>query len=135
MAREIVERGWTPDLVLCSPARRTQETFRKLLEEADNVQMRLEDSLYGAAAQGLMNLLHDLGDGPRSVMIIGHNPGLETLASRLAATSSDTDLTWRLEEKYPTAAIAVFDVPATSWAELAVSRVQLVDFVRPRDLE
>jgi len=57
------------------------------------------------------------------------------LAARLAATSGDAGLLRRLEEKFPTAAIAVFDAVVASWAELAVHRVRLVDFVRPRDLK
>ena len=65
-------------------------------------------------------------------MLIGHNPGLQDLAlalARLPRTVSE------LAAKFPTAALATFDVPISTWRELDHRTAEIVDFVRPRDLE
>ena len=124
--------GIRPDLVLCSPARRTRETLERV-EAAFGVRVetRLEERLYGASEAELLARLGALPEGVDSVMVIGHNPGLEQLALALAFEGAGLA---RMREKYPTAALATIDLPADNWSAIERGSGELVTYVRPRDL-
>jgi phosphohistidine phosphatase len=132
MAGHLEDEGIRPDLVLCSPARRTRETLERI-EDAlgDGIEARFEDALYGATEATLLRCLNALPDEVDSVMLIGHNPGLEDLALALASEGAELD---RLREKFPTAALATIDLPADRWRAVERGMGELVAFVRPRDL-
>jgi phosphohistidine phosphatase len=121
-----------PDLVLCSPARRTRETLERV-EGAfgDRVEARFDEALYGASAPELLARLKALPQEVGSVMLIGHNPGLEELALALA---SDGEGLARMREKYPTAALATIELHAERWSAIERGSGKLVGYVRPRDL-
>ena len=89
-------------------------------------------------------LIPEVGlDGQRkllaaSVLVIGHNPGLEMLAFRLTdprAKGTDSEALERMKGKFPTAGLAILELPARSWHALEPASCRLIGFVRPRDLE
>jgi len=127
VARHLREERISPQLVLCSPARRTRETL-ELVDPTGEV--RIEDELYGASANGLLGRLQDVPDGVDAVMVIGHNPAIEELALSLAAGGERRA---DMERKFPTAALATLAVP-DSWEELNPGSAELVDFVAPKEL-
>jgi phosphohistidine phosphatase len=133
IADHLEAEGIRPDLVLCSPARRTRETLERV-ETAlgDRVEVRFEEALYGASGVELLARLRALPPEPSSVMLIGHNPGLEDLALALASTG---DGLARMREKYPTGALATIDLPADEWDAIEADTGELVAYVRPRDLD
>ena len=94
--------------------------------------MELESGLYGATEDSLLQRLHGLPDDVESVMLIGHNPGLQDLALLLAGNG---DRRADLEEKYPTAALATLEFGGAGWPELAPGAATLTEYVRPRELE
>ena len=118
--------------MLCSSARRTQETLELITPALGPTAVVLvERGLYGASAGELLGRVHDVSAVPfRSVMVIGHNPGLEDLAATLAGTGDALD---RMAMKFPTAALAVLTVP-TAWRDLAPGAATLTAYVVPRDL-
>jgi phosphohistidine phosphatase len=132
MARHLETDRIRPDLVLCSPARRTRETLERI-EGAfgDRVETRVEDPLYGAGEAKLLACLQALPEEVASVMLIGHNPGIEELALALASEGAELA---RMREKYPTAALATIDLPADRWDAIERGSGELVGFVRPKDL-
>jgi phosphohistidine phosphatase len=133
MAAHLQAEGVRPDLVLCSPARRTRETLERIEGAFGGpVEASFEDALYGAGEAELLARLEALPQEVGSVMLIGHNPGLEELA--LALASKGTGLA-RLREKYPTAALATIDLPAERWSAIERGSGELVGYIRPRDLE
>ena len=70
-------------------------------------------------------------------MVVGHNPGLEDLATKLAREPVRRKERARrdvLEEKFPTAALAVLDFDVDKWRDIRTGEGALVDFVRPKDL-
>jgi phosphohistidine phosphatase len=85
MAEHLRRKGIAPELVLCSPATRTRETLARiepgLGEKAD---VRIDSELYAASAAALLEVLHEVPDEIESVMLIGHNPGIQDLALSLA---------------------------------------------------
>jgi phosphohistidine phosphatase len=121
-----------PDLVLCSPALRTRETLQRVAGAfGDRVEARFDEALYGASEPELLARLKALPEEVGSVMLIGHNPGLEELALALA---SDGEGLARMRAKYPTAALATIDLPAERWSVIERGSGELVGYVRPRDL-
>jgi phosphohistidine phosphatase len=131
MAGHLRDAGIAPDLVLCSPARRARDTLKRIssaLPKATEVQ--IEDGLYGAGHEELLDRLRKLPDDVSSVMLVGHNPGLEDLAMALVAPGSHD----RLQEKFPTGALATLSIPGESWMALEEGGAELVDFVIPKAL-
>jgi phosphohistidine phosphatase len=133
VARHLEQERIRPDLVLCSPARRTRETLERVEGAFGNrVEARLDEALYGASESKLLGCLKALPREVGSVMLIGHNPGLGELALALA---SEGALLACLREKYPTGALATIDLPAERWGAIERGSGELVGYVRPRDLE
>ncbi len=121
------------DLVLCSSAQRTRETLELVLDElAVRPHSSIEDELYAASKEELLDCLRHLAEGIGNVLLIGHNPGLHELAVALADTNSTG---FRLLEggKFPTAARASFRIP-DPWSALGCSRYELVDYVTVESL-
>jgi phosphohistidine phosphatase len=129
MRKAMIDLGLTPDLVLVSPSRRTQETLAALEPWDDTPLVEQVDALYLASAQQLLAVLRDVHETVRSVMLIAHNPGMQELAVSLTGGSHD-----RLNAGFPTAALAEFAV-ATQWQQLAAAGARLVRFLTPSDLQ
>jgi phosphohistidine phosphatase len=132
MSEHLVRSGVEPGLVLCSPAVRTRETLERLGGALGSpVSVQYAEELYAASWTDLLERLHDVPETVASVMLIGHNPGLEDLA--LALASSGPELA-RLEAKFPTGALATLTATAT-WQELSEGDAVLTAFVVPRELD
>jgi phosphohistidine phosphatase len=132
IARHLRDQAIEPDLVLCSSARRARETLDRLEKALGASSVQVEDELYAASATQLLDRVREVPDGVESVMLIGHNPGLQELALDLARPSPTAG---ELAAKYPTAALAMLELGASSWRELDHGSAELVALVRPRDLE
>ncbi len=136
MRGAMLDLGLAPDLVLVSSARRTLQTLQ-LLEPWDQTPLiEVIDTLYLADLDTLLSVLHAVPDTLRSVMLIGHNPGMHELALHMigvgSLTQGNPDIR-RLAEGYPTGALCEFTVPG-SWANLAAGSARLQRFLAPRDL-
>jgi phosphohistidine phosphatase len=131
MAENLRRKGIMPELVLCSPSRRTRQTLKRLApvlgKDAD---VQIEPELYAASARELIEVLQGVPDEVESVMLIGHNPGLQDLALSLASAGSEIP---RLRSKFPTAALATLEFKGT-WRKLAPGSAELVSFVKPKEL-
>lgn len=127
--------GHAPDHVLCSTARRTQETWRLAEGElGSRPHVKFERAVYGATASTLLELLRRLPSAARTVALVGHDPGIPDLALELAAPDpADAAALERMRAKFPTAAIAVLDVNGP-WSELAPGSARLASFVIPREM-
>ncbi len=124
--------GLKPDLVLCSPAARTRRTWALVSTcLASDIKIETPDDLYLADASVLRELIQAVPAEVRTLMLIGHNPGMGTLAVSLAAQGAAPELR-ALAEKYPTGALTEYLCDAEEWSQ--VERGRLVRFVRPRDL-
>ncbi|WP_255448451.1 histidine phosphatase family protein [Telmatospirillum sp. J64-1] len=136
MARYIDRNRIRPALILCSGAQRTRETLAAVKTVLPETEILIEDRLYEAAWSDLLDRLSDLPQAVDSVMLIGHNPGIERLASSLA-NSRDSDKTAlaTLREKYPSGALSVLELPIATWRDVKPGCARLASFVRPRDLE
>jgi phosphohistidine phosphatase len=123
-----------PALVLCSSARRAQDTLEPVRSRLpDGTEVLIEDELYGAPAEELLARLRRIPEATPSVLLVGHNPGLEDLVTALGQ-DGDPGLIARVEAKFPTAALATltFDGP---WNDLGSGPATLEAYVVPGDLE
>ncbi len=128
--------GLVPDLVLVSTARRTQDTMKLLRPWERPPIVDATDALYLASAARILELLRKVADPVRSVLVIGHNPGLQELAMLLvgadAKVAGGKDAR-RLAKTFPTGALAEFALSAP-WSRIGEGAGQLTRFVTPREL-
>jgi phosphohistidine phosphatase len=126
--------GLAPDLVLVSPARRTQETLAGLEPWDDTPLIEPMEALYLASARDLLSVLRGVNETVRSVLLIGHNPGMHELAVMLRAPSGDPGaMAERVAGGFPTGALAEFAI-AGPWELLDAGGGRLVRFLTRRDL-
>ncbi|MDX3539179.1 histidine phosphatase family protein [Streptomyces sp. MB09-01] len=109
--RWLAESGFELHLVLCSPARRTRETWELIAPALPDVPPVVYDErLYNAARDTLAAVLAEQGAGLSHVMLVGHNTGIHELATSLCGTGPP-DLLERLSEDLPTSGVVVVDLP------------------------
>ena len=123
-----------PAMVLCSAARRARETLEPIRARLpDSTGVAFEEDLYGSPAPLLLARLRLVPEETPSVLLVGHNPGLEDLVRGLGR-GGDPGLIARLHTKFPTGALATvaFDGP---WTGLGSGPATLEAFVVPGDLE
>lgn len=85
VGRELARRGLQPDLVLSSDSTRTRETTALICAELPREpEVRYLAELYSVSSDGLIETVETYGFDAAIVLIVGHNPGLEQLASRVA---------------------------------------------------
>jgi phosphohistidine phosphatase len=133
IAKHLARLRIQPELVLCSTAERTRETL-ELVRPAFSTTgtVMLEDELYAASSDELLERIRIVREDVASVMLIGHNPGLQDLALVLASAGADLE---RLETKFPTAALATLTLANTAWSELSGADALLAAFVVPKQLD
>jgi phosphohistidine phosphatase len=120
------------DAVLGSTARRVAETIDGVLEAVPAAPPELSRARYLAGSDALLDDLRDVDDAVRTVLVCGHNPGTHQLVLELAGRSGGRTLRSRVEQRFPTAALAVLDV-AGPWRRLAPGGGTLVGFHIPKD--
>jgi phosphohistidine phosphatase len=133
LRRHVAGAHLAPDLVLCSTARRAVDTWEGIAPACPpGTPVEFDPELYGANAGDLLRRLRQLPAATRCVLVVGHNPGLEDLATGLAG-SGPADLMGRLHTKFPTGALVTLAVPG-SWAGLRWNSAALAGYVVPREL-
>lgn len=133
LERHVRAMNLAPDLVLCSPAARAVQTWDGVAPGLPpGTPVELDEAVYNAGAGDLLGRLRRLSHEIDSVLVLGHNPGLEDLALGLVG-AGDPRLRMRLETKFPTGALASLEV-AARWPDLRWGTATLVDYVVPRDL-
>jgi phosphohistidine phosphatase len=130
--RWLAEHGYVPDAVVCSTALRARQTWElaaaELLEASGAApRARFEPRVYDATVLGLLMLVREFDEDQRTVLIVGHNPGLAELAVGLADPPPTPP------PAFPTAAVAVLGVPGP-WAEAGPARARLLAFAAPADM-
>lgn len=128
LGRWMAENGYLPDQVLCSSARRTRETWERLSRHLPETAVEFDKGLYLAGPAAMRGRL-DHASG-KTVMVIGHNPGVGDFAAQMASKPPAHPKF----EQYPTGATLVLDFDAVDWAAISPRRGAVVDFIVPRDL-
>ena len=120
--------------MLCSPARRTRETWEIAARELPKTETRFLDALYDFGdGSALLKAIRKHGGRCARLLLVTHNPATQNLALSLAG-SGEKALLRQMAEKYPTAGLAVLTFPGEDWAATAEGTGRLDAFIRPRDL-
>lgn len=134
IARYLEKKNMTPDLILCSAARRTRQTLKYLRETIKlECEIQFLEELYLISQKGLLHIIKALPKNKQNVLIIGHNPTLHTLSLDLIKTANPKDLR-ALSEKFPTAGLSVFHFEASTWADVSLQSGTLKHFITPKML-
>jgi phosphohistidine phosphatase len=136
MGRHMREQGLAFDRIVASPAVRVIETLEAMF---DGYGKRLtpvwDRRIYLASAATLLEVVQDTPDAVGSLLLVGHNPGLEDLVLALVPDAADDIARVAVEEKYPTASLAQIDFDQAHWDNVGPRDGKLGRFVRPRDLD
>ena len=137
---EMAARGFVPDFVLVSTAERTRQTWALIAPELGAVAKPVEfqPHLYLASASRLLETIRKLDRDSRTLLIVGHNPGLEDLAARLSAKHQSPEAARamaRLKTKFPTCALAALSFEIDAWTELRPASGALIALMTPSSLE
>ena len=135
IARFMRAEGLIPGAVFCSAARRAFETWALVASGLDaEIPVETRHDLYHGAPDDLLEVLRGAPDAAASALLVGHSPGIEALAFKLAGPGSDEQAVERLCEKFPTAGLAVIAFDGDAWRDIGARRGALTHLVRPRDL-
>src|SRR5262249_13060434 len=127
MGRLLVDRALHPDLIITSTARRAVATARAVADAlATPARIVERRDLYLAEPSVYVDRLRELDHEFERVLVVGHNPGIEQLVGILTAS----------DNRMPTAAIAVIELPIDTWAALGhATRGKLRARYKPKDLD
>jgi len=136
IGRYMRDQALSFDAVIASPAIRVTET----LQEVETVyglglSPNWDKRLYLATADELLDAVHRAPVEAGTILLVGHNPGLEQLVLRLVPPRAEGDARGEVEIKYPTASLAEMAFAVDRWDQVADGGGDLVRFVRPRDLD
>jgi phosphohistidine phosphatase len=125
MGRLLVEEGLVPELILSSTAERARATAELVADEcAPPPPIDYLPSLYGADPLTYLEAAGDAGGDLERIMVVGHNPGIESLVSLLTGAY----------ERMPTAALACIELGISSWGEAIDAKGSLAGLWRPKEL-
>ncbi|TDD58454.1 phosphoglycolate phosphatase [Kribbella antibiotica] len=129
--RYLVAQGIEADLVLCSPSQRTRETWQYAAEAgATATDVWYDRRIYSAGTDELLVVLQDVPPEARTVIMVGHAPGIPWLADELALDGTSPERV-QLTQKYPTSGLTVLHFTCR-WPDLAADDADLVSYVVPR---
>jgi len=136
MGRHILDHGVRWQRVLASPAVRAAQTI-EIAEAAagEGVPVEWDRRIYLASSRILADVLREQSDRIASLLMVGHNPGLEDLIFDLVPDDGSCPLRACVEEKFPTATYAILELDIARWADLDDGCAKLVHLMRPRDLD
>lgn len=127
------------DAIVASPAARVKDTFVKFMESyGAHREPAWDQRLYLASAAMIADVIAEADDAADTLLLIGHNPGLEDFILGHVADDGQSPLRDDIAEKFPTAAMAVVDFAIDHWRDLIDGDTEsghLRRFMRPRDLD
>ena len=125
MAARFTQRAGVLDAIVCSPARRTEDTARLFAEQigltTDRVSCNSE--LYFAGAPMLLRAVSLFDDTWQAAMLVGHNPAITDFVNSLAVLEIDS---------VPTAGLLQFELDVARWSEVTLGAAQLIEFDFPK---
>ncbi|MBK6011265.1 histidine phosphatase family protein [Streptomyces sp. MBT53] len=128
----LAETDSLPDLALCSTAVRARRTWELASAEwGTPPPVRYEPRLYAADVADLLDAVHQVPHEVETLLVVGHNPGLEELVLELAGDGLDDTLD-EVRVKFPTSAIAVLAWHGRTWQDLAPGTALLTGLTVPR---
>lgn len=124
MAKILAERGFKPDLIISSTAKRARQTAKFFRKEygIKKDEMQIEPLIYGGDEQAIFDILRKLPDTMDTVFLFGHNPTM----NYLAALFSEDHI------HVPTCGILVVELNISSWKDVQPDHTALKHFIYPK---
>lgn len=136
MGQHMRDRGLSWDHAIASPAARVVETLEQVsVGYGRTIEPEWDRRAYLASASMLLDLIHAAPTEADTLLVTGHNPGLEELVLMLVPDRSGDGLRDEVEMKFPTASLAVITCDGDTWAAVMSGKCTLAAFTRPRDLD
>ncbi|NBR30958.1 MAG: histidine phosphatase family protein [Sphingomonadaceae bacterium] len=136
IGKYLAGKGWRFDYVISSPAVRCTETLDVLWEGYGEIlHPNWDRRIYLASGATLLDVVQDLPDTVSSVLMCGHNPGLEDLILMLVPDQKGDALRDAVEQKLPTASVAELQFDTDHWADVQSNTARFTRLIRPRDLD
>ena len=134
MGEWLREHDYLPDCILTSPAKRARKTAKYLVKGADQDDsiIEVDDGLYTSLADHILSVVYSCDNEHQSLMVIGHDSGMADLVLELAKGKVRTQADGNI---MPTASIAIFDYQGSKWHKLNQDNVDLVDIIRPKEID
>jgi phosphohistidine phosphatase len=131
LGRLLDQLSLRPDLVFCSTATRTRQTWEfAKAGGATAAEIQYLREIYHAWVPELVTIIRDVPDEIHTLLVLGHAPGIPDLVEHLCVRTDSPD--WiQMDSKFPTSALAVVNVPGP-WGELGKGRAELASFIVPR---
>jgi phosphohistidine phosphatase len=130
----LLEADMTPELAVASNARRAKQTLERALSAfPGHVTQIIENTLYLATVDRLVDVLRQTPDKTHTLMAVGHNPGFADLADWLTG-AGDPEAIDHMRSSYPTAALAILDFDTEHWSQIRKGSARLNRFVTPATL-
>lgn len=127
MAQKLQSLKLSPDLIICSHAKRTRQTAKYFCEGLgySYKDVVFNENVYESSAARILNEIHKVAENIKTLIIIGHNPSLSDLANKLC-TGADIDL--------PTTGVAWLCTSADTWDAISARNTSLVYFLSPKTI-
>jgi phosphohistidine phosphatase len=132
MGRELRALGLAWDRIVASPAVRVTETIDGMTESYGPLAPVLDERVYLASLDVLLEIVRATDDAHDTLLLVGHNPGMERLALLLSRGGPLHD---EIALKYPTGALTEIALGVDHWRDAAESGGTIARLLRPRDLE
>lgn len=124
MGELMAKEGFEPYLIMSSPAARAKATAELVKKAGDlDAEIRYEHRIYEASPQTLRQIVSETDDAYPSVLVVGHNPGIEGFIRYLTGQL----------QPIPTATLAVIDLNVDSWFNINEGRSELQRIYRPKE--
>ncbi len=126
MSQRLLDQSWTPDYILCSAANRTRQTGECVVKvhSLDESHIAFHDALYLASASTIVEFIEQTSNDVQHLMIIAHNPGLETLGRQLHPESPS---------RLATCALLNFEIHSDSFTVEPDTKVDFVSHDFPKN--
>jgi phosphohistidine phosphatase len=126
IARLIQAREIQFDLILSSSAVRARETIELIRQYAKlRNELRFDERIYDASANRLLEIVSEIESDRKSLLVVGHNPGLEDLLQLLTGD----------KQNLPTASLAKIKLKISKWSEHYENKASLDWIERPKELD
>ena len=129
----LVEHGIGADEVLCSTSERTQQTTESVWASGcPETEVHLDRRIYLATPERLLEVIHEADEDADVLMVVGHAPGIPSLAELLCDGEGSVEGHRKMAEGFPTSAVAVLHYSGR-WADLGFGDASLERFHVCRD--
>jgi phosphohistidine phosphatase len=134
MGAYLAEHDLVPRKVVVSPSLRTRSTWEGMSAALGDPEAEIVDAIYEAPDSALLKVIRATPADVKTLLMIGHNPGLQDLALDLVG-DGPREARARLSVEFPTAALAVIDIEGEAWTEFRPGKGRLERFVTPKGLD